>query len=330
MLRKVAAASIVATLLSQTPAGGQSPVPGSPPPADTEHADIASPFATSTRRRALGYGRLTSNDVIGDGQDRWRTGSVTMSRAFGYEWTGVAPSGLFQLIETRAQGQIIAPDSLTAVNLRDRPYAGALSLGVHSHSNHGGIELALGADLVILGPQTHLDDVQTELHKLVGAPAPDAAVMALQIPNTFRPTAVVEIGRSYSFGDAVQLRPFAEARAGDETLIRVGADLTFGSVGRGELLSRESITGQRYRLIYRSAPGYSLTLGGDIAYVSSSVYLPEDRGYQLTGHRDRVRAGIHWQGENASAFYGLTFLGREFTGQDEGQVVGSVRVKLRF
>lgn len=329
MLRKVAAASIVATLLSQTPAGGQSSVPGTPT-VDTEHSDVASPFARSNRRQPLGYGRLTTNDVIGDGQDRWRTGSVTMSRAFGYEWTGVAPSGLFQLIETRAQGQIIAPDNLRAVDLRDRPYAGALSLGAHSHSSHGGLELALGADLVIIGPQTHLDTLQGELHKILGKPQPSDPVLALQIPNTFRPTAVAEVGRRYSFGNAVELRPFAEARAGDETLIRVGADLTFGSVGQGELLSRESITGQRYRVIYRSAPGYSFTLGGDIAYVSSSVYLPENRGYQLTDHRDRVRAGIHWQGENASAFYGLTYLGREFTGQNEGQVVGSVRVKLRF
>lgn len=67
-----------------------------------------------------------------------------------------------------------------------------------------------------------------------------------------------------------------------------------------------------------------------MAYVANSVYLSEDRGYQLTGHRDRVRTGIHWQGKNASAFYGLTYLGRGFAGQSEGQITGLIRVKLRF
>ena len=79
------------------------------------------------------------------------------------------------------------------------------------------------------------------------------------------------------------------------------------------MLTRESITGQRYRLIYQSAPGVNFVVGGDIAYVSDSVYLPKGRGYQLSDHRDRVRVGVHWQGENASAFYGLTYLGREFS-----------------
>lgn len=329
MFRIAAAALISGALLSFTPAGAQ--VAGAADPTvDTEHSDIPSPFAQSRKRRALGYGRLTTNDVIGDGQDRWRTGSVTMSRAFGYEWNGVAPSRLFDLIETRVQGQIIAPDNLERVDLRDRPYAGALSFGLHSHSNHRGVELALGADVVLIGPQTNLDQLQTELHKRLGKPQPNAGILALQIPNKIVPTLVAEVGRTYSVGDALELRPFGEVRAGDETLARVGADVTFGSVGRGELLSRESITGQRYRLIYRSLSGTSFTLGGDIAYVGDSVYLPENRGYQLVSRRDRVRAGFHWQGENASAFYGLTWLGREFQKQPEGQVVGSVRVKLRF
>ncbi|MCB1364185.1 MAG: DUF2219 family protein [Rhodobacteraceae bacterium] len=337
MLRTAAATLMIATLPIHSPAGAQSTVQsaasGSPRAAaavDTEASDVPSPFARTARRQALGYGRLTSNDVIGDGQDRWRTGSVTMSRAYGYEWNGVAPGRLFQLIETRAQGQIIAPDNLRGVDPRDRPYAGALSLGVHSHSSHRGLELALGADLVVIGPQTHLDNLQRELHQMLNKPAPSAAVLAQQIPDTIRPTAVAEIGRRYSFGDNVELRPFAEARAGDETLFRVGADFTFGQVTRGELLSRESITGQRYRVIYGSALGYSFTLGGDMAWVADSVYLPEARGYRLTDRRDRVRAGIHWQGRSASAFYGLTYLGPEFTGQTEGQVAGSIRVKLRF
>jgi len=327
MPRYVVATLAILTLLTQAPAVAQSPLM-TDEPVDTANQDVPSPF--STKRRALGYGRLTSNDVIGDGQDRWRSGSVTMSRAFGYSWDGVAPSQFGELLETRVQGQIIAPDNLVRVDLTDRPYAGALAIGLHTHFNNKGIEYALGIDVVAIGPQTRLDQLHKGLHSMFGKPEPSDAVLALQIGNTIRPTLVAEAGRTFSLSQSLDVRPFAEFRAGDETLGRIGADFTFGTVTRGELMSRESITGQRYRLIYRSAPGFSFVAGGDMAYVSDSVYLPEDRGYQLTSRRDRARAGVHWQGENASAFYGLTYLGREFEQQPEGQVAGSIRIKLRF
>lgn len=326
MLRYFTALLILA-LLPHSPVQAQSPSPGDVP-VDTAHQDVPSPFPV--KRQILGYGRLISNDAIGDGQDRWRTGSVTMSQAWGYSWDGTAPSQFGALLETRIQAQIIGPGNLVAVKPADRPYAGALAIGVHTHVNTRGLEYALGIDLVVIGPQTRLDQLHKELHQLFDKPAPSDAVLALQIANQIRPTAVVEIGRSFRISQALDIRPFVELRAGDETLARIGADVTIGSVGKGELLSRESITGQRYRLIYRSSPGFSFVVGGDMAYVSDSVYLPQDRGYQLTDRRDRLRAGVHWQGENASAFYGLTYLGREFESQSEGQVSGSIRIKLRF
>lgn len=327
MLRYLLTA-LIATLLTNVPAVlAQSSVSGNEA-VDTVNQDIPSPF--SARRRALGYGRLTTNDVIGDGKDRWRTGSVTMSRAWGYEWTGTAPSRLGELLETRAQGQIIAPSDLGKVNLTDRPYAGVLTLGLHTYASNLGYDYSLGLDVAIIGPQTQLDQLQKGLHKVFGGPKPSDTVLAPQIPNQFRPTFVGEIGRTFRVSQTVDICPFAELRAGDETMARVGADFSFGTIGRGELLSRESITGQRYRVIYDSAPSFSFVVGGDMAYVSDSVYLPQDRGYQLSDRRDRLRAGLHWQGENASAFYGLTYLSKEFAAQKEGQVVGSLRVKLRF
>jgi outer membrane protein LpxR len=299
-------------------------------PVDTEYKDIPSPFEDIETRRKIGYGRLFTNDTIGDGQDRWRTGAYTFSNAYGYAWNGAAPSRFGELLEFRLQGQIIAPDNLAQADPNDRPWAGAVSVGLHTHGVTRGLDYAVGADLVVIGPQTQLDSLQEAVHNLFGKPTASAGVLALQIPDTIRPTVVGELGRTYEFGDAMSLRPFAEMRAGDETLARVGADFMFGSVGQKELLARESITGQRYRVVYNSQPGYSLTVGADTAYVSDSVYLPENRGYQLSDRRDRVRAGVHWQGGNASAFYGLTYLGREFSGQSEGQVTGSVRLKLRF
>ena len=296
---------------------------------ETESAEEVSPSDAGTRHR-IGYGRLTTNDLIGDGKDRWRTGSITTSRIYGYGWNGAAPARFGELLELRLQGQIIAPKDLTSANPSDRPWAGALSFGLHSHMKRDQTEIALGADLVMIGPQTRLDELQDALHGALGAPRLSDDMLALQIPNTIRPTLVFEAGQMIDLGPSFSMRPFAEARAGDETLVRIGADFTVGSIGSGELLVRESVTGQRYRAVYDSVPGYSFTVGGDIAYVADSVYLPEDRGYELTSHRDRLRAGFHWQGEKASAFYGLTYLGKEFTGQGEGQVTGSVRLKLSF
>jgi hypothetical protein len=39
---------------------------------------------------------------------------------------------------------------------------------------------------------------------------------------------------------------------------------------------------------------------------------------------------VHWQGKKASAFYGLSYLGREFEEQPQGQVVGALNLNLKF
>ncbi|MCF6234654.1 MAG: lipid A deacylase LpxR family protein [Rhodobacteraceae bacterium] len=286
--------------------------------------------AFTEKRSVLGYGRLTTNDLLGDGHDRWRTGSITSSRVWGYAWSGSAPSQFGALLETRLQGQIIAPAGLTRANPADRPYAGILSVGLHTHFKRGAVEFAAGVDLAVIGPQTQLDSLQSKLHNIAGAPEPSTGVLALQIDNQVRPTIVTEMAQVFRLGRRIDIRPFAELRAGAETMARVGADFTIGQVTRNELLARESVTGQRYRVIYRSEPGVSFVFGGDVAVVSNSVYLPEDRGFLLTKSRTRLRAGLHWQGKNSSLFYGLSYLGQEFEAQPNGQIVGSVRLKFRF
>lgn len=321
MLRHIVAASVV-SLLSLSIGSLASSVAA-------QSTDDDAPAFTQ-QRSILGYGRLTTNDLIGDGHDRWRTGSITSSRVWGYEWAGTPPLQFGALLETRLQGQIIAPANLVRANPADRPHAGLLSIGVHTHFNRGAIEFAVGMDLVVIGPQTRLNSLQATLHNIFGAPEPSAGVLTLQIDNQVRPTFVAEMARVYRLGRRIDLRPFAELRTGAETLARFGVDLTIGQVTRNELLSRESVTGQRYRVIYRSEPGVSFVFGGDLAAVSDSVYLPENRGFQLTNSRNRVRIGVHWQGENTSVFYGLTYLGREFVAQPEGQIVGSIRLKFTF
>tara|TARA_R110002049_G_scaffold23781_3_gene84472 strand:+ start:82486 stop:83403 length:918 start_codon:yes stop_codon:yes gene_type:complete len=282
-------------------------------------------------RQRLGYGHLITNDFLGDGQDRWRSGAVSSSRIWGPTWTGTAPAGFGELVELRLGMAVLAPDNLRMPAVGDRPYAGTLSAGLHTHFSRQGYDISLGGDLVFTGPNTGLGSLQRAFHDLLDTTGPSSTMLDNQIGNGVHPTFVGEVGRSVDLGHNMRLRPFVEARAGAETLLRVGADLTIGDIGQGELLIRDITTGQRYRSIQNpDLGGFSFVLGADIAHVADSIYLPENRGFVLTDRRDRLRAGVHWQGDGASVFYGVTWLGREFEAQTEGQLVGSLRVNLRF
>lgn len=287
--------------------------------------------AWATDRVRLGYGRLVTNDLIGDGRDRWRTGSIASSRVWGPDWKGELPARFGDLIELRFNAEIFAPEDVAAPAPGDRPYAGAISLGLHTHFQQYGNEFTVGGDLVFTGPQTQLDDFQGLVHDVVGGDDLAGATRRNQIGNDLNPTGVVEMGRTLSLGQAGLLRPFIEGRAGAETLVRVGADLSFGNIGHGELLVRDPVTGHRYRTVLNDLAGYSFLVGGDIAYVDHSEFLPSNRGLQTTDHRSRLRAGVHWQSEKGHrAFYGLTWLDKEFEGQRDTQIVGSVRLHVNF
>lgn len=287
--------------------------------------------AHAADRTKLGYGRLMSNDYFGDGKDRWRTGSWTSSRVWGSGWDGKAPAAFGDVIELRLSSEILAPDNLTRAAAGDRPYAGALSVGAHSHFMWHGFDAALGADMVITGSDTGLGSFQRAVHKVLGVRKPSRYTLDRQVAGGVHPTVVGEVARDIAIAPTLHLRPFLEGRAGAETMLRAGVDLTFGTSGIGELLVRESVTGQRYSVIRdEDTSGFSFLLGADVAHVSDSIYLPEDRGFDLTDQRERVRAGLQWQGPNATAFYGLTYLGEEFEAQTEGQILGSIQINLSF
>jgi len=289
---------------------------------------ITAPTALAEERMTLGWGRMFSNDGIGDMEDRWRTGSYTISRVRGSGWSGEWSGRFGEILEFRGRGEIIAPANLTTMPPGDRRYAGVLSLGVHSHFRAAGLETSLGLDLAITGEQSGMSDFQDALHDLLGMSRPRVA--GTQIGNGFHPTLVLEVGRSLDLGPAT-LRPFAEVQAGLETFVRAGADLNLGRFGEGALMLREQATGQRYRGIPGAMiPGFTFSLGGDIAHVFDSALLPEGEPAVLNDSRKRLRAGIAWQGEQASAFYGLTWLGKEFEEQPDDQVLGSINLRLQF
>jgi len=292
---------------------------------------MAAHSAGACPREKLGYGRLVTNDYFGDGSDRWRTGSITSSRIWGSAGDMDQPRAFGDLIELRLSSKIFAPDNLARPSAGDRPYAGALSAGLHTHFQWHGFDAAMGVELVVTGEGTGLGSLQRSVHKIVGATRPSRSTLDNQIDGGLHPTFVGELGRDLALSSNVYMRPFLERRAGAETMARAGVDLTFGSIGLGELLVREAVTGQRYRVVRNEEEqGFTFLLGADLAHVEESIFLPSDRGIALSSSRDRLRAGLHWQGEGAEAFYGLTYLGEEFEAQNEGQLVGSLRIKFSF
>lgn len=278
----------------------------------------------------VGYGRLINNDFIGDLKDRQQTGSYVSSRLYARGPLSATPTRAGEVLELRLQGDIKTPDELLNPGAGDRPYAGSLTLGLHTHYETSGFEVAMGAEMVGVGPQFGLDVFQTALHDLLGVAAPSAALKSRQIGNSFYPGVVVEMGRAYSLSDRTTLRPFVEGRSGVETMIRAGFDLSLGAIGAEALQVRDGITGQRYRTVVQDHDGVAFVIGADMAVVKQSAYLPAARGYSLTNTRDRARMGMHWQGERGHGFFGATYLGKEFQAQSSAQVVGSIRLGLKF
>ncbi|MGB8621386.1 MAG: lipid A-modifier LpxR family protein [Paracoccaceae bacterium] len=280
-------------------------------------------------RRTVGIGRIFDNDFLGDFQDRWRTGSYTVSIVTAPGWHGKLPESFGAIREYRLRAEVIAPSNLKNPDPADRRYAGVLSAGLHTHFRRGPAEISVGGDLVAVGPQTGLGAFQTDIHDLLGQPSPKAAT-ANQIGNAFHPTALAEFAFPVRMSGRIRARPFVEVQAGVETFLRVGGDFAFGAFGRDDLALRDVTTGQLYYGTHSGGPAVSFVVGGDVAKVVDSAYLPSKDGYDLTDTRARLRAGMNVQKKNFGIFYGLTWLGKEFKAQSDEQVVGSINIRLDF
>ncbi|RUS59819.1 DUF2219 family protein [Pseudorhodobacter sp. E13] len=288
---------------------------------------LAQPLAAQDHK-TLGFGRFFNNDALGDGKDRWRTGSYALSIVRGQGWDGVLPNQIGALLEYRLRTEIIAPENLAKPAAMDRRYVGAFSAGLHSHFARGAVDMRVGLDVVATGPQTGVGKLQRQLHKIFGMATPGD--LSMQIPNHVYPTLSAELSRSYDLGPA-HLRPFAEAQAGVETYLRVGGDISFGSFGQGSLMLRDQVTGHRFTGVQGDAgQGFSFTLGGDVARVFDTAYLPDGGSVTSSDARGRLRAGVNWRGEKSQIFYGVTHLGSEFKEQKSGQTLGSLRLHIRF
>ena len=279
-------------------------------------------------RQTLGLVRQFTNDTIGDRQDRWRSGGFAVSAFRGESWSGGLPARPFEVMEYRFRGEVMAPDNLNDPAPGDRLYAGTWWLGAHTHFDWRGLDVTAGADIAVTGEQSGIRQLQGAIHELVSMPSMN--VGDHQVADGVHLHGTLEVARSLRW-DGGALRPFVEVQAGAETLARAGLDLTIGALGRGGLRSRDPITGQRLEgIVGDTDGGWSFLLGADVAAVESSVFLPEDRGYEIEDRRHRVRAGVNYGFGNRNLFYGVTYMSEEFVGQDEGQLVGSLSLGLRF
>lgn len=287
----------------------------------------ASPVMAEGRAK-IGEGRLFNNDYLGDGSDRWRTGSYVYSYVTARDdYTGTEAFG--DLIEYRFRAEIIAASRRSQAP-GDRPYVGALSFGAHTHFDYRNTQLSLGADVMAIGPQTGLSDFQLAFHDTFDFP--DPPFVDTQLGNRVLLNGVAAATKTYSLSDRVTLRPFLEAQAGAEDMIRAGGDIIIGEVAQSDLMLRDVVTGQLYRGTEADGvSGISYVIGADIASVFDSSYLPSDMGYAVSDTRARARAGVYWQlRDDVSFFYGATYLGEEFQGQQEGQVLGSLKINFNF
>jgi hypothetical protein len=279
-------------------------------------------------RVTLGVGRLFNNDFLGDNKDRWQTGGYSFSVIRGEGWDGSLPDHPFEIMEYRFGGRIIAPSKLRNPAPDDRPYAGLLQFLAQTHYAMGKLETSGGIGLTAVGPSTGIGRLQSELHKLFNATHP--TILDDQLSDHIYPVVTGEIGRSYTLAGA-EFRPFVEGRAGDETLVRAGFDISFGARETGALWLRDEVSGQRYVGISgNSRPGVAFTVGGDMAYVSESAWLPGSAGVTMENRRSRLRAGVEMRGANVGLFYGVTWLSKEFAEQPEDQVLGSLRLRVNF
>ncbi len=271
-----------------------------------------------------------TNDLLGDGKDRWRTFSLDMSATFGSGDLKELPTQAWERFQVRLRTEVIAPENLSAPAAGDRQLAGIIGLGAYTHFQVSDYEVFYGGELVFVGENTGVSRALDDIHNSQGFNIPSAAVLANQIPNAIYPTLHAGISRSIRHESSL-IRPFAEAQAGAETFLRVGADAIFGGAMINDFLLRDSVSGQLVSHAKASdSKGFGFLIGADAAYVVDSNYLANTGVSKFKEFRPRARAGVVLQANRFEAFYGATWLGKEFEGQRDDQIVGSLSLRLSF
>ncbi|MFD1910687.1 lipid A-modifier LpxR family protein [Halodurantibacterium flavum] len=282
-------------------------------------AELRSP----DRLEYIGSARIASNDFIGDGKDRWRTGSYRLS--FGFTPPASGPGvGYIRMIEFRLGAEVIAPEKLSRPHEADRRYAGILNVGVRAHGTVGRrIYLTSGLEIYVVGPQTNLYRVHEAIHNAFGMAYSERAA-ELQIDDATYLATNHEAAWTVQLGPLVA-RPFIEAHLGMETYLRGGVDLISGGWDVSRFVTRDMTTGHLMPF-GQNQQRITYVAGIDWAHVAESDLLE----HQVRRDRLRRRLGVHVHNEGSKLFVGMAYLGPEGINQRGGQRVGSVSITFAF
>lgn len=281
--------------------------------------------ATQTMAGPVASGFM-NNDFIGDGRDRWQTGSYT--QFFSFHETGPYDFDL------RLRGMVMSPWSKKhQARGADRYYVEVLTFGAYLNNRIGNYDVVAGGDLAVIGDQTGLADLQDSIHDWVGSKGFSPSQRQVpHIANDLKTAALGEVAWNNVVGDKLNIRPYVSAQVGYETFLRAGVDFLIGGYASAAQYVRDPATGfvepssaDRQSSIFST----SVVVGFDISHVESNDFLPEDH-VSLKEEQHRIRIGLRSHYRNVSAFYGATYLSEEFQSQREGQIVGTVSLNIAF
>ncbi len=274
-----------------------------------------------------GYASSFSNDFIGDGHDRWRSASYQGSLFY-----GLAGSNVADRLEVRARAEIVSPWTRAKQPGVDRPYVTAMGIGLYGHRQFGGLQTSAGAEVLHVGSDTPLADLQAAAHS------------SLDLENSFElggeeqevaESEVVfgfstEIAYQLMLGDNAAIRPFVLLSGGAEQVGTVGADFLIGDIASQDIWARDVTTGRLTSPYADQAEGISFIAGWDTSMVESSYLISDASSAVLLPERSRVRAGVQFNGPMGDIFFGQAWLSEEFEGQVEGQQVGMLSISFIF
>lgn len=294
------------------------------------------------------------NDRFGDGKDRWKTGGLTQAYVFpehifsNDNWFIGRASGL----ELNVRGLVITPDdtAFTGVDGGDRPYAQYAAAGIFLRSIARPealtpalavqIEDRIGLEAGWQGDPLPLFDVQNALHGMAGTEGNagnrsntiDGEMLAnLEARRTWRLHAEGVVRD-------IEFAPFVQTSLGmRENSLRAGGDVFTGSALEGRTWGSDLATGAVMAGASMPRQGFNWTLfaGGDLGYIASDAFL--DGGFAVGGpsveRRDivgRARAGVLLDYDKVAIGFSLNWLGKEFRGQSDGQMIGAIQFKYHF
>lgn len=269
-----------------------------------------------------------TNDHIGDGHDRWRSGAYTKFYSFepSPEWDAS--------IDIRLRSEILSPwGSAEQPAGADRPYAGMLGAGLFFNDYWGQVDYNFGFEAIFLGDMTGVQQFQDSFHETFGFEGYTPQPGHDKLENDATGMISGELARKYTLGSAGAIRPFVTGKVGYEMFVRAGVDLMIGNYGSADRFVRDPVSGFLQPSSAQRADamsGVSLLAGFDYTHVGRDYLITDGGSVDLKSGRTRSRLGMQAGLGPVSVFYGATRLSEEFEGQVEGQTVGTLSVEFNF